>query len=203
MNRLPSIGFVYLLATVVAFALGCWWLIQPHWYEQQEPESSRSRVAYLFDLANASEEPERTARLRTGLDQGFQVGATTGNWQLLRAMLEAMQSQPTRLSGVSSMRVGDAWLVTKNAPASTGAGTELVILACNSQPEPRDMELLWTGDDALAVSIEPQGGAATQLSFHDGKARLVLENLAPGAPSMFTVRSTQLQNLELVEARLL
>ena len=201
MSRLPSIGFAYLATTVVAFALIGSWLVQPLWFERPEPESSRSRATYLLDMAYACQEPERTDRLRSCLDQGFHLGQAAGNWNLLLATLDQLHNRNRKVDGITSRRVGDAWLVGKAGPTENPSQAQCFVLAYNEQTDPRDLELLWTGNDDLSVSIKPQFGAATQLSFHDDKARQVLEGLAPAAASMFLVQSPGLQSLELVEAR--
>lgn len=201
MSRLPSIGFLYLAGTIVAFVLVVFWLVQPLWYEQPEPESSRSNAAYLVDMAYACEEPERTDRLRACLDRAFQAGNTRGKWQPLLATLQLLRERSRSVDGITSQRVGDAWLVARSAPTGDDSAAEFILLAYNEQTDPRDLELQWAGDDGLPVTIKPQYGSATSLSFHERAARQVLEGLAPEAPSMFLVQSPRSQNLQLVEAR--
>ena len=201
MNRLPSLGFLYITGMISAFALGCWWLLQPHWYERTEPAASYARAHFMLDIAKAHEEPTRSKRIRSSIDRGLQTGRATDNWMYLLAVLEALDEGSLKLDGVSINHVGDAWLLSTQT-ANSGAPTEeLLLLAHNPTSEPRTMDLLWSGNDQNTASVQSDDTTTTQLSFRNGTARQVLKGLPPGAPRMYSVRSPNLGDIDLLQAQ--
>jgi len=199
MNRLPSIGFVYLTTTIAAFALGCWWLLQPHWYELPEPDATHARLSYLLDLAKASEGDERQAWLRHCVEIAQRRGAATGDWQFLFQTFDGMHDQSTTLSDRPCVRIGEAWLIGADADGRGLADQQLTVLLRNSAAEPRYFELCWAGEDGSTAELLLFAGEATQLSFTDGASRHVLPGVAPGAYAMLTVQSATPDKLQLVE----
>jgi hypothetical protein len=188
--RPPSLGLLYLILAIGAFAAFFAYVQAPMWWEKSDKRTrDLAELRYLIDIA----ETGKPWQQQTWLSDAMKLASEHAEWQLAESILTFALANKIKLNGDALIEVipGKYWVAGSAAQTGTAGKTPIAFLGHNAEAQTFTLQTQWTSTRDGAAQTREAGKQWQSHAIKAGANTTVEWSIPAGKTTHWEVRADQ------------